>query len=109
MNDKLINRIGSTHTSTPPMQKRTTKSSTNQADISLYSMTKKHEAITTNKTADVVLMSTIPAPKGAFAVGISSAASYKTKIHCNQYVITSSQQNATMQKEIKYKYKSGPI
>jgi len=45
-------------TSTPPMQNRTTRTSTNQNDINLYSITKKHEAITTNKIAAMVLIST---------------------------------------------------
>jgi hypothetical protein len=62
------------------MQKRTTKSSTNQNDISLYSKTKKHEAITTNRTADVVLMSTTPVVPMASVSRISSAESYKNKI-----------------------------
>lgn len=63
------------------MQKRTTKSSMNQNDISLYSITKKHEAITTNRTADVMLMSTTPLVPIALALGISSAESYKNKIN----------------------------
>lgn len=71
---------GRYYTSTPPMQKRTTKSSRNQYDMSLYSTTKKHEAIRTNRTADVVLMSTTPVLPMASAIGISSAASYKNKI-----------------------------
>lgn len=71
---------GRYYTSTPPMQKRTTKSSRNQYDMSSYSTTKKHEAITTNRTADVVLMSTTPVLPMASVIGISSAASYKNKI-----------------------------
>jgi hypothetical protein len=70
------------------MQKRTTKSSMNQSDISLYSITKKHEAITTNRTADVMLMSTTPLVTMALVRGISSAASYKNEINLqpNQYL-----------------------
>lgn len=68
-------------TSTPPIQKRTTKSSRNQDDISLYSTTKKHEAMTTNRTAEVVLISTPLLPLPLFMSGRSSEASYKNKIN----------------------------
>lgn len=68
-------RQGVTHTSVPPMQKRTTRRSRNQDDISLYRTIKKHEAITTNKTADVILMFTAPLALEPLSFRISSEAS----------------------------------
>lgn len=47
-------------TSMPPMQKRTTRTSINQNDMSLYSMTRKHEANTTNRSADTMVISSTP-------------------------------------------------
>mgnify|MGYP004711336989 CR=1 FL=1 len=63
------------HTSTPPMQKRTTKRSRSQDDISLYSKIKKHEAMTTKKTADAVLISTTLLTPRPFGLVTSSDAS----------------------------------
>lgn len=71
--------MGKMHTSTPPMQKRTTKRSMNQVDISLYSKTKKHEAMTTNKTADIVLISTTSLILAPFRLETSTVASYYTR------------------------------
>lgn len=51
----------------------------NQVDISLYSKTKKHEAMTTNKTADIVLISTTSLILAPFRLETSTVASYYTR------------------------------
>uniref|UniRef100_A0A7C9CW61 Uncharacterized protein n=1 Tax=Opuntia streptacantha TaxID=393608 RepID=A0A7C9CW61_OPUST len=62
--------------SAPPMQNSTTRTSINQTDISLYSITRKHEAITTKRIADLVLISTKPGEPVSDVTAKSSGASF---------------------------------